>query len=165
MAKHTHQQGPDSPRKKFSTTSKVFLAGMALGLVALLAFVARTASFSLSGMQEQIGKAGQEMNQMLKDAKGDPEHYAKLKREGVLAVGRIQQVEDTRQTFNGNPRVRLHLDVKPKDKHFKPYKAVLTQIVSRVAIPRAGDLLGLKFNRNNPQDLIWLHPEDIPKGL
>ena len=97
---------------------------------------------------------------LYQEAADNPQHYQQLLRDGQPATGTVTAIEDMNLTVNRNPGVRLHLHVVPKDSHIKPYQAVLSKIVSRVAIPRVGDRLNLKFNRANPVDLIWLKGGD-----
>jgi len=71
-----------------------------------------------------------------------------LSQNGLEAEAEVLSVADTRQTINMNPVVRMHLNVT---------SAVGTQfdtsgqcMVSRIAAPRVGDTIKIRYNPGNP---------------
>jgi hypothetical protein len=81
----------------------------------------------------------------------DPKHK-RLLAEGKDAVAVVQGVADTGITLNNSLYVRLTLDVYPDGA--QPFRAEVKVFVSRVAIPRVGDQLSVKYDPRRPQDLI-----------
>lgn len=75
----------------------------------------------------------------------------RLKKEGVKANARILNVEDLRETINDNPRVKLTLEVMPSDGG--KFEAEVKMVVSRVAIPRRGDMVTVYYNPNDKTDI------------
>lgn len=75
----------------------------------------------------------------------------RLKTEGVKANGKILDVEDLRETINDNPRVKLTIEVMPKDG--ENFEAEVKMVVSRVAIPRRGDMVTVYYNPNDKTDI------------
>ncbi len=73
----------------------------------------------------------------------------KLVAEGRKGIATVEQVDDTGVTVNGNPRVRLTVRIEPEDGSpaFQGSKAV---VVSRVAIPRAGDRYPVWYDPKDP---------------
>lgn len=75
----------------------------------------------------------------------------RLKKEGVKATARVLNVEDLRETINDNPRVKMTLEVMPEGK--EKFEAEVKMVVSRVNIPRRGDLVTVYYNPNDKTDL------------
>lgn len=85
-------------------------------------------------------------------------NYKYVNRIGEPAEAVVLDISDTGITINDNPKVRLKLKVYPKDG--EPYEAVVSQVVSRVTIPRIGDRVHVKFDPNNPSNVILLYKKD-----
>ena len=61
-------------------------------------------------------------------------------------------MEDTRETFNQNPKIKMTIRVKPKNE--EEFDAVVVMYVSRVNIPRKGDDVTVYYDPNNKTDII-----------
>ena len=78
--------------------------------------------------------------------------YRRLKAHGMEADATILAVSDTGVTLNKNPYVKLRLRVEPIGMAL--YETEAKAMVSRVAIPRPGDGVRVKFDPNKPEDVI-----------
>jgi len=78
---------------------------------------------------------------------------AELLRTGVRAVATVLEVRDTGTSRNDDPSVQLTLDVAATGQS-PPFRASVTQVVSRVCIPRPGDRLEVAFDPLHPDDLV-----------
>ena len=81
-----------------------------------------------------------------------PGNYRRLKAHGIDADATILAVSDTGVTMNKNPYVKLRLRVEPMG--MATYETEVKAMVSRVAIPRPGDGVRVKFDPNKPEDVI-----------
>ena len=81
------------------------------------------------------------------------QHAAQLLHDGLAADATVVRVTDTGVTINNNPRVKLQLRVVPSSGD--PFDISATKLVSRVAIPRAGETYKIKYNLANPQDFVF----------
>jgi hypothetical protein len=72
----------------------------------------------------------------------------RLEEAGVTAPAEIVSVQDTGVTVNNNPRVKLTLAVSPTDGS-APFEVSMKHLVSRVAVPRAGDGFTVRYD---PED-------------
>ena len=85
-------------------------------------------------------------------------NYKYVNKIGEPAAAVVLDISDTGITINYNPKVRLKLKVYPKDR--EPFEATVSQVVSRVTIPRLGDRVYVKFDPNNPSNVILLYKKD-----
>jgi hypothetical protein len=85
-------------------------------------------------------------------------NYKYVNRIGEPAEAVVLDISDTGITINDNPKVRLKLKVYPKDG--EPFEAAVSQVVSRVTIPRVGDRVYVKFDPDNPSNVILLYEKD-----
>ncbi len=81
-----------------------------------------------------------------------PGNYRRIKAHGIEADATILAVSDTGMTLNKNPYVKLHLRVEPMG--MPAYEADVKAMVSRVALPRPGDGVRVKFDPNKPEEVI-----------
>ncbi len=70
--------------------------------------------------------------------------YKRLKKEGVWATVPIIHIVDTRLTVNKNPRIAISVRILNK-------LATFELMVSRVQIPRVGDLIEILYDPNDPR--------------
>ena len=75
-----------------------------------------------------------------------------LAENGSDAAAEVISVQDTGATVNMNPVVLIQLKVTPKVG--VPFDVTTQTMVSRIAVPRAGDKINIKYNRDNPQQLL-----------
>jgi len=83
-----------------------------------------------------------------------PGYYRRIKAHGVEADATILAVSDTGVTLNQHPYVKLRLRVEPFGRPV--YETEAKALVSRVAIPRPGDGVRVKFDPNRPERVIVL---------
>jgi len=79
---------------------------------------------------------------------GGRKRKQRLEEAGVNAPAAVVSVADTGTTINNNPRVALTLQVNPTDGS-APFEVRKKLTVPRVAIPRAGDALAVRYD---PED-------------
>ena len=76
----------------------------------------------------------------------------RLQTSGILARGTVSAVSDTGVTINDNPRARFDLLVEPAAG--PAFNAMATQVVSRLAIPRVGDVVAVRYVPGSPGDVM-----------
>jgi hypothetical protein len=81
-----------------------------------------------------------------------PGNYRWIKAHGVEADATILSIHDTGVTMNKNPYVKLRLRVEPLS--MAVYETEVKAMVSRVAIPRPGDSVRVKFDPDKPEEVI-----------
>jgi hypothetical protein len=104
----------------------------------------------IDNMTEKMTKDIKE--KVLKEVGIDNEKREQLIKTGKEANGVIQKVEDTQETFNQNPKIKMTIRIKPENED--EFDAVILMFVSRVAIPRKGDKVTVYYDPNNKTDII-----------
>ncbi len=84
--------------------------------------------------------------------------YDRIIKIGITGKGIINKVEGTIYTVNDDPQVRLYLTIYSKNQ--KPFEATVKMVVSRVAVPRQGDWVAVKYDPLDNQKVIWIEDED-----
>ena len=84
----------------------------------------------------------------------------RLHSSGVLARATVTAVGDTGMTINDNPRARFDLLVEPTSG--PAFNAIATQIVSRLAVPRVGDVVAVRYAPGNTSDVMIALAETPP---
>jgi len=77
-----------------------------------------------------------------------------LAQNGLEATADVLMVTDTGATVNMNPVVLLQMKVTPAAG--APFDLTTQTMVSRIAVPRAGDKIKIKYNPANPQQVAVL---------
>jgi len=77
-----------------------------------------------------------------------------LAQNGLDASAEVVMVQDTGATVNMNPVVMLQMKVTPVVG--VPFDVTTQTMVSRIAVPRAGDKIKIKYNPANPQQVAVL---------
>ena len=77
-----------------------------------------------------------------------------LAQNGLEATADVVMVTDTGATVNMNPVVVIQMKVTPVAG--APFDLVTQTMVSRIAVPRAGDKIKIKYNPANPQQVAVL---------
>ena len=85
---------------------------------------------------------------MGKNAIAGAEQAQWLMQNGLDADAEVVSIADTGQTINDNPVVMLQLKVTKADG--SQYDTAGNVMVSRIAVPRAGDKIKIKVNPENP---------------
>lgn len=71
-----------------------------------------------------------------------------LAKSGAGATAEVLSIQDTGQTVNMNPVVLLTLQVTPENG--EAFQTTGQLMVSRLAVPRSGDKIHIKYNPKNP---------------
>ena len=74
-----------------------------------------------------------------------------LAQNGLDATAEVVMVQDTGATVNMNPVVVIQMKVTPAAG--APFDLTTQTMVSRIAVPRAGDKIKIKYNPANPQQV------------
>jgi archaellin len=77
-----------------------------------------------------------------------------LAQNGLDANAEVVMVTDTGATVNMNPVVLIQMKVTPVTG--APFDVTTQTMVSRIAVPRAGDKIKIKYNPANPQQVAVL---------
>jgi len=77
-----------------------------------------------------------------------------LAQNGLDATAEVVMVQDTGATVNMNPVVLLQMKVTPVAG--APFDVTTQTMVSRIAVPRAGDKIKIKYNPANTQQVAVL---------
>jgi hypothetical protein len=77
-----------------------------------------------------------------------------LAQNGADASADVVMVQDTGATVNMNPVVLIQMKVTPAAG--APFDVTTQAMVSRIAVPRAGDKIKIKYNPANPQQVAIL---------
>ena len=85
--------------------------------------------------------------------------YNKISKIGEPATGTILEINDMRITINTYYMVKLKVKVLPQDKRIIPYEAELVTLVSRANPFRIGESISIKYDPNDPQEIIWASKE------
>ena len=97
------------------------------------------------------------MNASLDQAKnamamaGDNSNLAQT---GVPATAEVVTIEDTGMLINYNPVVKMHLKIQPQ--FGVPFEVVASTMVSKIAIPRVGDKINIKYNPADTSKILVL---------
>ena len=84
---------------------------------------------------------------------GPPQAWQRLlKQGGVVANAKVLSVTDTGMTLS-KVNIGVRLTVEVMDAADAPFEASVETFVSRVALPRVGDLVSVVFNLNNKQEI------------
>jgi hypothetical protein len=75
---------------------------------------------------------------------------------GVEGSAEVVAIEDTGTMINMNPVVKLTLKVTPAVPGLPAFDTVGQTAVSKIAIPRKGDTVKIKYNVANPSEFIVL---------
>ncbi len=73
---------------------------------------------------------------------------------GVDGNAEVVAIEDTGTLINMNPVVKLTLKVTPTVPGLPAFDTVGTVAVSKIAIPRKGDVIHIKYNVANPAEFV-----------
>jgi hypothetical protein len=77
-----------------------------------------------------------------------------LAQNGVEATAEVTMVTDTGATVNMNPVVVIQMKVTPPAG--APFDVTTQTMVSRIAVPRSGDKIKIKYNPANPMQVAVL---------
>ena len=93
----------------------------------------------------------QKMNDGLNTAKKAMD-MSNLTLTGLPGTAKVIGIEDTGKMINYNPIVTLKLIVRPA--YGSEFESVGNVMVSKIAVPRAGDIINIKYNAADTNDFI-----------
>jgi hypothetical protein len=96
-----------------------------------------------------------QMNQTIdkgKNAVDNMQMAQMLAQSGMEASAEVLSIEDTGTLVNFNPVVRLKLKVEPV--YGSGFETTGQSMVSKIAIPRVGDKIKIKYNPTDPTQLV-----------
>lgn len=135
------KKGKKDPKEALDDASKALNKGLVGGLAK---------AFMGKDFMDQANNAIEMGNQVL-DSSALAEQLAKT---GADAEAEVLSIQDTGMTVNMNPIVVLTLKVTPdKGDEFQTAGQVT---VSRLAIPRAGDKIKIKYNPETPSQFTLM---------
>ncbi len=73
---------------------------------------------------------------------------------GIPATAEVVSIQDTGKLINMDPVVKLNLKVTPSVGGMPAFETSGETIVSKVAIPRKGDKINIKYNVSNPSEFV-----------
>ena len=73
---------------------------------------------------------------------------------GIEGSAEVVAIEDTGTLINMNPVVKLTLKVTPAVPGLAAFDTVGQTTVSKIAIPRKGDTIKIKYNMANPSEFV-----------
>jgi hypothetical protein len=139
MFKFGKDKDMDDPKKALDKADKVLNKGLMGGL---------TKAFMGKEFVDKANAGISMANQAL-DGQALAEQLAQT---GADATAEVVSIQDTGATVNMNPMVVLVLKVKPeKGEEFQTAGQLM---VSRLAIPRGGDKIKIKYNPENPSQFV-----------
>jgi len=77
---------------------------------------------------------------------------AQLMATGLGGTAEVLSIADTGAMINYNPVVKLKLKVQPQ--YGPEFETEIETAVSKIAVPRAGDKINIKYNPANTSELI-----------
>ena len=92
----------------------------------------------------------EKMNEGLDTAKQAVD-YGNIAQTGLPATAEVLSIEDTGKMVNYNPVIKLGLNVQPQ--FGIGFKNVVEVMVSKIAVPRVGDKLNIKYNPADPTQI------------
>lgn len=96
-----------------------------------------------------------QMNQAMdkgREAINNAEQAQALTQSGADASAEVLAIEDTGTMINYNPVVKLTLRVQPA--YGAGFQTMGQSVVSKIAIPRVGDTIKIKFNPADPSQIV-----------
>ena len=129
----------DDPKKTLDKASDALNKGLTGGLTK--AFLGKD---FVNTMNAGINKANQAV-----DGQALAEQLSKT---GADATAEVVSIQDTGATVNMNPVVALGLKVKPTEG--EEFQTAGQLMVPRIAVPRVGDKIKIKYNKDNPTQFI-----------
>lgn len=78
--------------------------------------------------------------------------YGNLNQTGMPASAEVMSIADTGMLVNYNPVVKMQLKVTPQ--YGVPFETTVETAVSKIAIPRVGDKINIKYNPANTSEVL-----------
>jgi hypothetical protein len=130
----------NDPKKALDKAEKTLNTGLTGGLTK--AFMGKD---FVNSMNATISQGKQVMNEV--------EQEQMLAQTGAEAVAEVVMIQDTGAMVNMNPMVMLTLKVTPANGS-ATFGTTGQAMVSKIAIPRVGDKIKIKYNPMNPMQFV-----------
>ncbi len=132
-------KGDDDPKKAIEKADKVLNKGLMGGITK--AFMGK----------DFVDKANAGLN-MANQVLDGQALAAQLAQTGADAEAEVVSIQDTGATVNMNPVAVIVLKVKPAQG--EEFQTAGQMMISRLAVPRAGDKIKIKYNPQNPSQFM-----------
>jgi hypothetical protein len=129
----------DDPKKALEKADKALNKGVS-------GFMAKT--FMGKDFMDKAN-AGLDMAKQYTDYDGKK---AQLMQTGMPGTAEVTAIADTGALVNYNPVVKLSLKVQPQ--YGMSFETTIETAVSKIAVPRVGDKLNVKYNPSNTSEMI-----------
>jgi hypothetical protein len=139
MFKFGKDKDMDDPKKAIEKADKVLNKGLMGGFTK--AFMGK----------DFVDKANAGLN-MANQVLDGQALAAQLAQTGADAEAEVVSIQDTGATVNMNPVAVIVLKVKPAQG--EEFQTAGQMMISRLAVPRAGDKIKIKYNPQNPSQFI-----------
>lgn len=73
---------------------------------------------------------------------------------GLPAKAEVISIQDTGQMVNYNPIVILQLKVTPEGQFEAPFETTAQAMVSKIAVPRVGDVINIKYSPSDHTQIV-----------
>ncbi len=130
-----------SPEEALNDGRKTLNSGITGGLTK--AFLGQEFVDKMNGAMDQ-GQAAIDMQK----------NGSMLAMTGIEGSAEVVAIEDTGTLINMNPVVKLTLKVTPSVPGLAAFETVGQSVVSKIAIPRKGDTIKIKYNVANPAEFV-----------
>jgi hypothetical protein len=133
------KEAQDDPKKGIENADKALNSGVS-------GFMAKT--FMGKDFMDKAN-AGLNMAKQYTDYDGKK---AALMQTGMSGTAEVMTIADTGAMVNYNPVVKMKLKVQPQ--YGMAFETEVETAVSKIAVPRVGDKVNVKYNAANQQELI-----------
>lgn len=133
------KEAQDDPKKGIEQADKALNKGVS-------GFMAKT--FMGKDFMDKAN-AGLDMAKQYTDYDGKK---AALMQTGMPGTAEVMSIADTGAMVNFNPVVKMKLKVQPQ--YGMGFETEIETAVSKIAVPRVGDKINVKYNPANQQELI-----------
>ncbi len=141
FGKFVKKQMDKSPEDALNDSRKSLNSGITGGLTK--AFMGKDFVDKMNNVMDQ-GQAAMDMQK----------NGNMLAMSGLPATAEVVSIKDTGASINDNPVVEMSLKVTPSVGGMAPFETTGQTMVSKIAIPRKGEKINIKYNVQNPSEFV-----------
>ncbi len=141
FGKFVKKQMDKSPEEAMNDSRKSLNSGITGGLTK--AFMGKDFVDKMNNVMDQ-GQAAMDMQK----------NGNMLAMSGIPATAEVVSIKDTGASINDNPVVEMSLKVTPGVGGMAPFETTGQTMVSKIAIPRKGEKINIKYNMTNPSEFV-----------